>query len=107
MTTEAEKWLPTQPRNADGKIDIKYLIFEGQRRGYCICPKPMRQMINLEGMTCTLCGMKESRESWEFWYDEIVRSKREENGPQQSTHEDDNQASQPSSNRRRRKHRRS
>jgi hypothetical protein len=65
---EAEIWLKKQPKNTKGKVDIRLVIEEGKKRGYCICPKPMRQMINMNGMICALCLMPESKESWKFWY---------------------------------------
>lgn len=70
VVSEAETWLSDQPKLANGKVDVWVLITEGQRRGYCICPKPMRQMINFDGLTCAWCGQVESRESWNFWYGE-------------------------------------
>jgi hypothetical protein len=60
--------VPAQPRLPSGKVDARLLVAEGQRRGYCICPKPMRQMISFDGMTCTWCGQPETRQSWAFWY---------------------------------------
>jgi hypothetical protein len=76
MSSEAETWLAIQPRNDKGKVDISLVIAEGKRRGYCICPKPMRQMIDFsaEGnnfnkpLTCNWCLMPEMRASWDFWY---------------------------------------
>jgi hypothetical protein len=65
---EAERWLAEQPKLPNGKVDIRLLVAEGQKRGYCICPVPMRQMINVDGLTHQWCGMRESRESWKFWY---------------------------------------
>ncbi len=75
--SEAERWLAAAPKLANGKVDVMLLVAEGRERGYCICPKPMRQMIDLtvEGnpgmagpMTCTDCEQPEMRASWEFWY---------------------------------------
>lgn len=65
---EAETWIAEQPKNDLGKVDITVVMAEGRRRGYCICPKPMRQIISFDGLTCTWCGMPETRQSWEFWY---------------------------------------
>jgi hypothetical protein len=65
---EADTWVPAQPRLGNGKVDITVVIAEGQRRGYCICPKPMRQMINFDGLSCSWCGQPETRASWAFWY---------------------------------------
>jgi hypothetical protein len=67
---EAETWLADQPKNDKGKVPIQLVIAEGISRGYCICPKPLRQVINMEGMTCTICGQRETRDSWRFWYGE-------------------------------------
>lgn len=74
--SEAERWIADQPRLPNGKVDAQLLIDEGQRRGYCICPRPMRQMIDFsqEGnglsapLTCKWCGQPEMRASWQFWY---------------------------------------
>lgn len=75
--SEVESWLAEAPKLANGKVDVMLLVKEGRRRGYCICPKPMRQMIDFsqEGnpgmpspMTCTNCLQPEMRASWEFWY---------------------------------------
>ena len=74
--SEAETWLAAQPKNTVGKVDISVVIAEGQARGYCICPKPLRQMIDLtaEGngvdtpLTCKWCEQPETRGSWQFWY---------------------------------------
>lgn len=66
--SEADTWVPAQEKNEDGKVDLRVLIAEGQARGYCICPKPMRQLINFDGYTCSWCKQAETRESWKFWY---------------------------------------
>jgi hypothetical protein len=76
--SEAEGWILAQPRNENGKVDILIVIAEGKKRGYCICPKPMRQMIDFtaegnpgllaKALTCTWCEQPETRASWEFWY---------------------------------------
>jgi hypothetical protein len=66
--SEAETWIATQPKQPNGKVDVALVIAEGKRRGYCICPKPMRQMINFQGLTCSLCGQPETLESHDFWY---------------------------------------
>jgi hypothetical protein len=66
--SEAEGWIKEQPKLANGKVDVRLLIVEGQRRGYCICPKPMRQMIDFDGLTCSWCDQEETRKSWAFWY---------------------------------------
>jgi len=76
--SEAETWLAGQPRNDAGKVDISLVITEGRRRGYCICPKPLREVIDFtvednpglmdKPLTCTWCGQPETRGSWEFWY---------------------------------------
>lgn len=73
---EAKGWLAAQPKNEKGKVDILLLIAEGQKRGYCICPKPMREIIDFtaegnrlrEPLICLWCNMPETRESWTFWY---------------------------------------
>ena len=65
---EAEIWLAAQPKLANGKVDIQVVIAEGRRRGYCICPKPFREMINFQGLTCSWCEQLETWQSWEFWY---------------------------------------
>lgn len=67
---EAERWLAEQPKLANGKVDITLVIAEGKSRGYCICPKPLRQLINVDGFTCQWCGETETRSSWAFWYAE-------------------------------------
>lgn len=68
--SEAWLWISTelagQPEGS--KVDVRILIAEGKRRGYCICPKPMRQMIDFSGMSCSWCLMPETRQSWQFWY---------------------------------------
>ena len=69
LMAEADMWLADQPKLANGKVDIRMVIAEGQRRGYCICPKPMRGLIDFTGLTCKWCGQPETRQSWEFWYD--------------------------------------
>ena len=66
---EAESWLAAAPKLANGKVDVQLLIAEGQRRGYCICPKALRQLITFEGYRCTWCGQVETSQSWAFWYD--------------------------------------
>lgn len=75
--TRAAAWFLEQPKNADGKVDGKLLVAEGRRRGYCVCPKPMRQMIDFtmegnpglsEPFTCAWCEQPETRQSREFWY---------------------------------------
>jgi len=66
--SEADVWVPAQSKNDKGKVSVELLIAEGQRRGYCICPKPMRQMINFDGLTCSWCEQPETRQSWAFWY---------------------------------------
>lgn len=66
--SEAESWLAQQPKNAKGKVDIAVVIAEGRRRGYCICPRPLRQMIDFSGLTCNWCMMPDTRESWSFWH---------------------------------------
>lgn len=68
MSIEAEEWIAAQEKLVTGKVDIRILIDEGQRRGYCICPKPMRQIIDFKGMTCKWCEMPETQGSWDFWY---------------------------------------
>ena len=78
--TGLEKWAATQPRNADGKVDARLLIPESQRRGYCVCPKPFRQVIDFsaegnglaEPLRCVHCDQPETRESYDFWYRETV-----------------------------------
>lgn len=75
--SEAEKWLAAQPKLPNGKIDVTLLIAEGRRRGYCICPKPLRQMISFDGFTCAWCDQPETRGSWQFWYGEDTRDERE------------------------------
>jgi hypothetical protein len=65
---EADEWVPAQKRLPNGKVDVRIIIAEGQRRGYCICPKPMRQMIDFKGLHCSWCGQEETGESWKFWY---------------------------------------
>jgi hypothetical protein len=67
---EAAAWIDAQPKLANGKVDARLLIAESVRRGYCVCPKPMRQIINVDGLTCAWCDQKETRQSWEFWYGE-------------------------------------
>lgn len=73
---EADSWIPAQPKNAKGLVDVELVIAEGQRRGYCICPRPLRRMIDfskwLDGkqLFCKWCGQPETRESWAFWYAE-------------------------------------
>lgn len=66
---EAEGWIAAQEKLPNGKVDIQLVIAEGRRRGYCICPRPMRQVIDLDGLTCAWCGEVESRQSWAFWYE--------------------------------------
>jgi hypothetical protein len=75
--SEAETWLNQQPKLPNGKVDIRLIIAEGIRRGYCICPKPMRQLIDLtvEGnpdlpgpLTCKWCSQPETKDSYRFWY---------------------------------------
>jgi hypothetical protein len=66
--SEAESWLAAQPKLSRGKIDVRLLIAEGIRRGYCVCPKPMRQIIDVTGLTCSWCGQPEAKSSWHFWY---------------------------------------
>lgn len=70
MSAEAETWIAAQPKKGNGKVDITIVIAEGRRRGYCICPKPMRQLINFQGRACSWCGQPESEQSWTFWYGE-------------------------------------
>jgi hypothetical protein len=65
---EAESWLAAQPKNDKGKVPLGVVIAESKRRGYCICPKPMRQLINITGLKCSWCFMTETNESSEFWY---------------------------------------
>jgi hypothetical protein len=68
---EADEWVPAQEKLPNDKVSIQVLIAEGQRRGYCICPKPLRQMIDFKGLgSCSWCGQIEKTESWEFWYGE-------------------------------------
>ena len=69
--TEAETWLAAAPKNERGKVDGALVVAEGQRRGYCICPKPIRAMVFFDGFTCSWCGMPETRESWAFWHAEL------------------------------------
>jgi hypothetical protein len=74
--SEAEGWIAAQPKLENGKVDINLLIAEGKARGYCVCPKPLRQMIDFtaegnglaEPLTCTWCEQPEAKASWEFWY---------------------------------------
>lgn len=67
--SEAESWLAAQPKTDNGKVSIFLVIREGQARGYCICPKPLRQLIVFDGWTCQWCHQPETRQSWAFWYD--------------------------------------
>jgi hypothetical protein len=69
--TEAEQWLAAQPKNSKGKVDITVVIAEGRKRGYCICPIPMRQMISFDGLIHQWCGMPDTNQSWEFWYKKL------------------------------------
>ncbi|HEY2309450.1 MAG TPA: hypothetical protein VGI05_26530 [Streptosporangiaceae bacterium] len=68
--SEAESWLAGQPKTEHGKVSVFLLIAEGQQRGYCICPKPLRQLIVFDGWSCQWCHQPETRESWAFWYDQ-------------------------------------
>lgn len=68
--SEAESWIAAQPKTPQGKVSIFLVINEGQARGYCICPKPLRQLINFEGLRCQWCHQPETRASWDFWYDD-------------------------------------
>jgi hypothetical protein len=65
---EAESWLAAQPKLPNGKVDGRLLITESERRGYCICPRPLRRMISFAGLTCKWCLQPETDESWAFWY---------------------------------------
>ena len=66
--SEAESWLAKQPKLPNGKVDALLLVAESRQRGYCICPRPMRQMIDFSGLTCNWCKQPEALRSWEFWY---------------------------------------
>jgi hypothetical protein len=68
MTTEAEQWLTAQPKNTRGKVDILLVVMEGVARGYCICPKPLREMVNFQGLRCSDCLQLETQGSYDFWY---------------------------------------
>lgn len=68
--SEAETWLARQPKLANGKVSITLIIAEGQKRGYCICPKPLRQLISFDGLHCQWCQQIEDKRSWQFWYNE-------------------------------------
>ena len=67
--TEAEEWIAAAPKNDAGKVELDQVIAEGISRGYCICPKPLRQMINFDSLTCAWCQLTETRDSWRFWYE--------------------------------------
>ncbi len=81
MPVEAESWLAAQPKMPNGKVDGRLLVTEGQRRGYCICPRPLRSMIDfspesfaeagLPPMVCGLCGQPDTRQSWAFWHQDV------------------------------------
>lgn len=70
IPTEAETWLEHAPKQPNGKVSIFVVIAEGQRRGYCICPKPLRQLIVFDGWTCSWCHQPETADSHRFWYGE-------------------------------------
>lgn len=66
---EVEGWLAAQPKLADGKVDITLLIAEAKRRGYCLCPIPMAQMIDFKEFGIhSWCNQPYMDESWEFWF---------------------------------------
>jgi hypothetical protein len=67
---EIEQWLAAAPKLDNGKVDGALLIDESRRRGYCVCPRELRRVINFEGFTCRFCGQRETDESWRFWYGE-------------------------------------
>lgn len=70
--TEFEKWVAEQPKSPiTGKVDGRLLLNESHKRGYCVCPKPMRQMISFEDLTCADCMQQETRQSWEFYYKDV------------------------------------
>lgn len=71
--SEAESWLDAQPKMPGGKVSIFLVIAEGQARGYCICPKTLRQLIVFDGWHCQWCHQPETRDSWRFWYDHDPR----------------------------------
>lgn len=67
--SEAYQWMSAAPKQANGKVSILLLIEEGKRRGYCICPIPFRQFIDIrEFGTHGWCEQPETPESWKFWY---------------------------------------
>jgi hypothetical protein len=69
ILTEAATWLTAQPTLANGKVDIRLVIAEGQKRGYCICPIPMSQLVDFRDLgTHRWCGMLYTDDSWTFWW---------------------------------------
>lgn len=72
VSSEASEWLERQPLNEAGKVDGRLLIAEGRRRGYCICPRAIRSVIDFSGLKCRWCEQPETRQSWAFWYQERI-----------------------------------
>lgn len=68
---EVVAWLAAQPKTIDGKVDIQIVVAEGRKRGYCICPRPLREIVNFQGLTCKWCLMPEMQASYDFWYKPI------------------------------------
>lgn len=72
MITRAIIWMGNAPKHPQThKISLEYLYAECRRYGYCICPKPLRALVDFTGLNCTNCGMPEKQESRDFWYEEI------------------------------------
>jgi hypothetical protein len=68
LGTEFGAWLVDKPLNETGKVDGRLLLEESRSRGYCVCPRDIRRMIDFSGLTCGWCGQPEARASWEFYY---------------------------------------
>ncbi len=75
--SEFARWAAEQPKTEKGQIDARLLIDESKRRGYCVCYRPMRQLVDFssgweefftEPLTCKWCHQPETKGSWEFWY---------------------------------------
>lgn len=70
--TAVWEWMSHQAFQENGKIDGALLIEESKKRGYCVCPRSIRRMVDFSGMTCGWCEQPESKDSWRFWH-EVVR----------------------------------
>jgi hypothetical protein len=67
--SEAMAMIQTMPKLDNGnKVDGSLFIEVSKEKGYCVCPRVIREVISFDGFRCVWCNQTETRQSWEFWY---------------------------------------